>query len=83
MSAVDPTPSKPTTAQRLMDYGLMAAILVWAGAIGLMAINLPDSPWRWVFAGLSIAGVATVYGIVRVRRYINSLSKTSEQGKQP
>jgi membrane protein implicated in regulation of membrane protease activity len=66
-----------------MDYGLMAAILVWAGAIGLMAINLPDSPWRWVFASLSIAGVATVYGIVRIRRYINSLSKTSEQGKQP
>lgn len=43
----------------------MAAILVWAGAVGLMAINLPESPWRWVFAGLSIAGVATVYEIGR------------------
>ena len=82
MSAPDPPSPKPTAAQRLMDYGLMAAILVWAGAVGLMAINLPDSPWRWVFAGLSIAGLATVYGIVRIRRYINSLSKTSAQEKR-
>ncbi|MEX5212558.1 MAG: hypothetical protein NW703_00180 [Nitrospiraceae bacterium] len=83
MSAPDPPSPKPTAAQRLMDYGLMAAILVWAGAVGLMAVNLPDSPWRWVFASLSIAGVATVYGIVRIRRYINSLSKPSAQEKQP
>jgi membrane protein implicated in regulation of membrane protease activity len=61
----------------------MAAILVWAGAVGLMAINLPDNPWRWVFASLSIAGVATVYGIVRIRRYINSLSKPSAQENRP
>ena len=39
-----------------MQYGLVAAILVWAGAVGLMAYHLTDSPWRWAFIALSLGG---------------------------
>jgi hypothetical protein len=67
-----------------MNYGLIAAILVWAGAVGLMAYHLTDSPWRWAFAGLSIGGLVTVGVILWIRKYVNALnSKTSRQESKP
>lgn len=64
-----------------LNYGLVAAILVWAGAVGLMAYHLTDSPWRWAFVALSIGGLVTVAVILWIRRYVNSLNKASHQEK--
>jgi hypothetical protein len=63
-----------------MNYGLIAAILVWAGAVGLMAYHLTDSPWRWAFVALSVGGLTTVGVILWIRKYVNALnSKTPQQ----
>ena len=77
---------KPMTRflELFMNYGLVAAILVWAGAVGLMAYHLTDSPWRWAFAALSIGGVATVGVILWIRKYVNALnSKPPQQEPKP
>jgi membrane protein implicated in regulation of membrane protease activity len=65
-----------------MQYGLVAAIVVWAGAIGLMAYHLHDSPWRWAFAALAAGGLATVWGINRIRRYVDAMPKNTQPEKQ-
>jgi hypothetical protein len=62
-----------------LNYGLVAAVLVWAGVVGLMAYRLEDSPWRWVFVALAIAGLVTVGVIFKIRRYVDALNKASEQ----
>ncbi len=62
-----------------LNYGLVAAVLVWAGVVGLMAYRLDDSPWRWVFAALALGGIATVGVIFKIRRYVDALNKASEQ----
>lgn len=64
-----------------LNYGLVAAILVWAGAVGLMAYHLTDSPWRWAFVALSAGGLVTVVVILWIRRYVNALNKASQQEK--
>ena len=67
-----------------LNYGLVAAVLVWAGVVGLMAYRLEDSPWRWVFAALAVGGLATVGVIFKIRRYVDALNKQSgEQGSKP
>ena len=67
-----------------MNYGLIAAILVWAGAVGLMAYHLTDSPWRWAFVALSIGGLATAGVILWIRRYVNALNdKASQRESKP
>jgi hypothetical protein len=68
--------------QWFLHYGLMAAILVWAAAVGLMAYHLTDSEWRWVFVALSVVGVATIAGILRIRAYIDRLSEASQKGNE-
>lgn len=68
--------------QWFLHYGLMAAILVWAAAVGLMAYHLTDSEWRWAFAALSIGGVATIAGILRIRTYIDRLTEISHKGNE-
>jgi hypothetical protein len=65
-----------------LHYGLMAAILVWAAAVGLMAYHLTDSEWRWAFAGLSVGGVATIAGILLIRAYIDRLAETPQKGNE-
>jgi hypothetical protein len=76
--------SRATLFLRLfMNYGLVAAVLVWAGAVGLMAYHLEDSPWRWAFAALSAGGLLTVVVILRIRRYVNALSKQPQQEPKP
>jgi hypothetical protein len=67
-----------------MNYGLIAAILVWAGAVGLMAYHLTDSRWRWAFAALSVGGFATVGLILWIRKYVNALNnKRPQQESKP
>ena len=66
-----------------LNYGLVAAVIVWAGVVALMAYRLDDSPWRWAFAALAVGGIATVYIIFKIRRYVDGLTKASgEQGSK-
>jgi hypothetical protein len=66
-----------------LNYGLVAAVVVWAGVVALMAYRLDDSPWRWAFAALAVGGIATVAIIFRIRRYVDELTKASgEQGSK-
>ena len=60
----------------------MAAILVWAAAVGMMAYHLVDSEWRWAFAVLSVSGIATIGGILWIRTYIDRLNETSQKGNE-
>jgi hypothetical protein len=62
-----------------MNYGLAAAVLVWAAVVAMMAYHLDESPWRWAFAALSVGGLVTVAGIFWIRKYIDGLTKTTEQ----
>lgn len=65
--------------QYFMNYGLIAAVLVWAAVVGLMAYHLDDSPWRWAFVALAAGGLVTVGGIIKIRKYVDGLSKASQQ----
>ena len=62
-----------------MNYGLVAAVIVWAGVVALMAYRLDNSPWRWAFAALAVGGIATVAIIFKIRRYVDGLTKASEE----
>ena len=66
-----------------LNYGLVAAVLVWAGLVALMAYRLDDSPWRWAFAALAVGGIATVAIIFKIRRYVDELTKASQQHGKP
>ena len=65
--------------QWFLHYGLMASVLVWAGAVGLMAYHLTDAEWRWAFAALSVGGIATIGGIFWIRTYIDGLTGLSKK----
>ncbi len=66
-----------------MQYGLMAAILVWAMTVAMMAYRLDESPWRWAFVALALGGVGTIYGIYRIRKYVDQISPSNEQETKP
>ena len=59
-----------------LNYGLVAAVIVWAGVVALMAYRLDDSPWRWAFAALAVGGIATVAVIFKIRRYVDGLTRS-------
>ena len=63
-----------------MNYGLVAAVLVWALVVGMMAYHLNESPWRWAFAALSVGGLVTIAGIFWIRKYVDGMNKASEKG---
>jgi len=66
-----------------LNYGLVAAVLVWAGVVAMMAYRLDDSPWRWAFAALAVGGIVTVAAIFKIRKYVDALNKESgEQGSK-
>jgi membrane protein YdbS with pleckstrin-like domain len=65
-----------------LNYGLVAAILVWAAVVGMMAYHLNESPWRWAFAALSVGGLVTVAGIFWIRKYVDGMNKASDQGSK-
>ena len=57
-------------------------MVVWAGAVGMMAYHLKDSEWRWAFAVLSVLGFVTIGGIFWIRSYIDGLSDPSRKGQE-
>lgn len=63
-----------------LNYGLVAAIFVWAAVVGMMAYRLNESPWRWAFVALVFGGFGTIAGIFWIRKYVDSQTKASEQG---
>jgi len=65
-----------------LNYGLVAAVVVWAAVVGMMAYRLNESPWRWAFVGLVCAGGLTVAGIFWIRKYVDRQAKASEQRSQ-
>lgn len=68
--------------QLFLNYGLVLAILVWAATVALMAYHLHESPWRWAFILLSLAGLGTVGIIFWIRRYVkNSMKVLQQAGK--
>lgn len=69
--------------QFFLHYGLVVAVLVWAAVVGLMAYHLDDSPWRWAFVSLAGAGMVTVGGILWLRKYIDSLSRSAKGETRP
>lgn len=62
-----------------LNYGLVAAVVVWAAVVGMMAYRLEDSPWRWAFIALVFGGVLTVAAIFWIRRYVHALNKAAEE----
>lgn len=64
-----------------LNYGLVLAVLVWAATVALMAYHLHESPWRWVFVLLSLAGLGTVGIIFWIRRYVHKSAQTQRVGK--
>lgn len=65
--------------QLFLNYGLVAAILVWAATVALMAYHLKDSPWRWVFVVMSFGGLGTVWVIFWIRIYVNRVTKAQQE----
>ena len=65
-----------------LNYGLVAAVVVWAAVVGMMAYRLNESKWRWAFVGLVFAGGLTVAGIFWIRKYVDRQTKASEQRSQ-
>jgi membrane protein YdbS with pleckstrin-like domain len=56
-----------------LNYGLVAAVLVWAAVVAMMAYRLEDSPWRWAFVALALGGIATVGVIFWIRKYVHHM----------
>jgi hypothetical protein len=67
---------------KFMEHGLLWAIIVWAGAVALMAINTPDPFWRWSFLGLSATGVIIVIVINWARKKLFSATQASKDGSE-
>ena len=63
-----------------LNYGLVAAVVVWAAVVAMMAYRLEDSPWRWAFAALAVGGIATIAAIFKIRKYVDALNE--ESGEQ-
>ncbi len=62
-----------------MHYGLVASILVSTALVAELAYRLEGSRWRWPMVALALAGIGTAVGILWIRRYINGLTKKSEE----
>jgi len=62
-----------------LNYGLVAAVVVWAAVVGMMAYRLDESPWRWAFVALVFAGVITVACIFWIRKYVDRLNRATEK----
>ena len=65
--------------QLFLNYGLVAAILVWAATVALMAYHLTESPWRWAFVLMSLAGLGTIGVIFWIRRYVQRVGKAQQE----
>ncbi len=65
--------------QVFLNYGLVAAIVVWAATVALMAYHLKESPWRWAFILLSLSGLGTIGVIFWIRKYVNRVTKVQQK----
>ena len=63
----------------LMNYGLVAAILVSTALVAVLAYRLDGSRWRWPMVALALAGFGTIAGIFWIRRYIDRQPKAPDQ----
>ena len=69
--------------QLFLNYGLVAAILVWAATVAMMAYHLKESPWRWAFVLMSLAGLGTIGVIFWIRKYVQRVCKAQQEvGKE-
>ena len=62
-----------------LNYGLVAAILVWAATVAMMAYHLKESPWRWAFVLMSLAGLGTIGVIFWIRKYVQRVCKAQQE----
>ena len=68
------------TGQKVALLGLLvAAILVWAATVALMAYHLKESPWRWAFVLMSLAGLGTIGVIFWIRKYVQRVGKAQQE----
>ena len=65
--------------QLFLNYGLVAAILVWAATVAMMAYHLKESPWRWAFVLMSLAGLGTIGVIFWIRKYVQRVGKARQE----
>ena len=65
--------------QLFLNYGLVAAILVWAATVAMMASHLKESPWRWAFVLMSLAGLGTIGVIFWIRKYVQRVCKAQQE----
>ena len=65
--------------QLFLNYGLVAAILVWAATVAMMAYHLKESPWRWAFVLMSLAGLGTIGVIFWIRKYVQRVCKAQQE----
>ena len=65
--------------QLFLNYGLVAAILVWAATVAMMAFHLKESPWRWAFVLMSLAGLGTIGVIFWIRKYVQRVGKAQQE----
>ena len=65
--------------QLFLNYGLVAAILVWAATVAMMAYHLKESPWRWAFVPMSLAGLGTIGVIFWIRKYVQRVCKAQQE----
>ncbi len=62
-----------------LNYGLVAAVAVWAAVVGMMAYRLEGSRWRWAFVALVCGGGMTIAAIFWIRKYVDGLNRSSEE----
>ncbi|WP_447980177.1 hypothetical protein [Candidatus Nitrospira bockiana] len=72
-----------TFLAKFMEQGLLWAIIVWAAAVALMAINIPDAFWRWSFLALSAAGIGLVVLINWARKKLVMMGQASKDRSEP
>ena len=65
--------------QLFLNYGLVAAILVWAATVAMMAYHLKESPWRWACVLMSLAGLGTIGVIFWIRKYVQRGGKAQQE----
>ena len=65
--------------QLFLNYGLVAAILVWAATVAMMAYHLKESPWRWAFVLMSLAGLGTIGVVFWIRKYVQRVCKAQQE----
>lgn len=65
--------------QAYLNYGLIASVVIWGAIVAVMAYRLEDSPWRWAFVALVVAGGVTIVAIVWIKKYVDRQMQSSER----